>query len=230
MLVLCGVVCVRVAGDHLQADGKRAHLVVAAQVVIELPLRRPDLLAVLEERRHPVGRLVGRWLAGRPAGAQARGQSLCRRLVAEEGVRVRAPGSPRIDDRVVAGGMAEAAVRVEVVAMKLGRRRRGRDTRAEQRRQSTSKQRRRARTVTPMKRPRRRRRGSQRLSTSGRPSAPSRVRSGECLAAIRVEGASGGSLAPRALPPRRPRPARASECPIHVCVFASVLVRCSARR
>ena len=129
------VVCVRVAGDHLQADWKRVHLVVAAQVVIELPLWRPDLLAVLEERRHPVGRLVGLWLAGRAPSPQARGgRARVRRLVAEEGVGVRAAGLPRIDDRVVVGRMAEAAVRVEVVAMKLGRRRSGRGTRAEQRR------------------------------------------------------------------------------------------------
>src|SRR6185295_12165468 len=127
------VVCRRVAGDHLQADWKRVHLVVAAQVVIELPLWRPDLLAVLEERRHPVGRLVGLWLAGRAPGPQARGgRARVRRLVAEEGVGVRAAGLPRIDDRVVISGVAEAAVCVEVVAMELGRRRSGRGTRAEQ--------------------------------------------------------------------------------------------------
>ena len=47
---------------------------------------------------------------------------------------------------------------------------------------------------------------------------------------VREEGASGGSLPPRALPPRRPRPAKGSERRIRVCVFASVLVRGTARR
>ena len=63
------VVCVCVARDDLQAGWKRVHLVVAAQVVIELPLRWPDL-------------------PGRPGRASAPSRPPCRLVACRSCVRL----------------------------------------------------------------------------------------------------------------------------------------------
>src|SRR5439155_6562033 len=104
-----------IACDYPQPRRKGMHLAVATDDVVELRLRGTNLPTVLEERRHPVGRLVRARLArrGRPKQAFA-GREGVRRAVPEEGVRVRASGLARIDDRVVHRPMAERTVAVEV--------------------------------------------------------------------------------------------------------------------
>jgi hypothetical protein len=61
-----------VACHDLEPRRKRMHLVVAAEVEVELRLRRPDFAGSDVERRDPIRGLVGGRLARRVGGAEAR--------------------------------------------------------------------------------------------------------------------------------------------------------------